>query len=128
MPVSGEVEINEELNDSPESVNNNPYESGWMIRVRPPTLAGSGLLSPPHTQVKSVTDLGKLILKFLSKTACGPAKLVPKAYYIYPFHLINFPNEPYGVVFLCLFGFLIIRSKVTQSVIVASMGEVALST
>jgi len=48
MPVSGEVvEINEELNDSPESVNNTPYESGWMIRVRPTQpLAESGLLSP----------------------------------------------------------------------------------
>ena len=48
MPVSGEiVEINEELNDSPECVNNNPYESGWMIRVRPTqSLAESGLLSP----------------------------------------------------------------------------------
>ena len=47
MPVSGEVvEINEELNDSPESVNNNPYESGWMIRVRSTqSLADSGLLS-----------------------------------------------------------------------------------
>jgi len=48
MPVSGEVvEINEELNDSPESVNNTPYESGWMIRVRPTQpLVESGLLSP----------------------------------------------------------------------------------
>ena len=48
MPVTGEVvEINEELNDSPESVNNTPYESGWMIRVRPiQPLAESGLLSP----------------------------------------------------------------------------------
>jgi glycine cleavage system H protein len=48
MPVTGEVvEINEELNDSPESVNNTPYESGWMIRVRPTQpLAESGLLSP----------------------------------------------------------------------------------
>ena len=48
MPVPGEVvEINEELNDSPESVNNSPYESGWMIRVCPSkNLAESGLLSP----------------------------------------------------------------------------------
>ena len=48
MPVSGEVvEINEGLNDSPESVNNTPYESGWMIRVRPTQpLSESGLLSP----------------------------------------------------------------------------------
>jgi glycine cleavage system H protein len=48
MPVTGEVvEINEELNEFPESVNNTPYESGWMIRVRPTQpLAESGLLSP----------------------------------------------------------------------------------
>ena len=47
MPISGEVvEINEELNDSPESVNDNPYESGWMIRVRPAeSISDSGLLS-----------------------------------------------------------------------------------
>jgi glycine cleavage system H protein len=36
MPVAGEIiEINEDLNDSPENVNTDPYESGWMIRVRP---------------------------------------------------------------------------------------------
>jgi len=36
MPVGGEVvEINEALEDSPESVNNAPYASGWMIKVRP---------------------------------------------------------------------------------------------
>lgn len=35
-PVSGEiVEINEALRDKPELVNENPYEQGWMIRVRP---------------------------------------------------------------------------------------------
>ena len=36
MPVAGEIiEINEGLNDSPESVNYDPYQSGWMIRIRP---------------------------------------------------------------------------------------------
>lgn len=35
MPVSGEViEFNEELDSSPELVNDSPYESGWMIKVR----------------------------------------------------------------------------------------------
>lgn len=33
-PVSGKiVEINEELSDSPELINEGPYESGWMIVV-----------------------------------------------------------------------------------------------
>lgn len=34
-PVSGEViEINEALSGAPESVNEDPYGKGWMIRVR----------------------------------------------------------------------------------------------
>lgn len=34
-PVSGEVvEINETLADEPEKVNSDPYDSGWMIRLR----------------------------------------------------------------------------------------------
>ncbi|ADL07577.1 glycine cleavage system protein GcvH [Thermosediminibacter oceani] len=34
-PVSGEVvEVNEELADSPELVNQSPYEKGWMIKVK----------------------------------------------------------------------------------------------
>ncbi len=36
MPVSGEVTaINEELEDSPELVNEDPYGRGWFIRIRP---------------------------------------------------------------------------------------------
>lgn len=35
MPITGEIlEFNEELNASPELVNESPYESGWMIKVR----------------------------------------------------------------------------------------------
>jgi len=35
MPIAGEVlEINDELNDSPEQVNEDPYGGGWMIKVR----------------------------------------------------------------------------------------------
>ncbi len=33
-PVGGRVvEVNESLNDSPELVNDSPYEEGWMIKV-----------------------------------------------------------------------------------------------
>lgn len=35
MPVSGSViEVNENLNDSPEQVNEDPYGDGWMIRIK----------------------------------------------------------------------------------------------
>jgi glycine cleavage system H protein len=34
-PLSGEiVEVNETLGDTPESVNEDPYGEGWMVRVR----------------------------------------------------------------------------------------------
>ena len=35
-PVSGEVvEVNSELVDQPQTVNDDPYDRGWMIKVRP---------------------------------------------------------------------------------------------
>jgi glycine cleavage system H protein len=35
MPVGGEVlEFNTVLEDSPELINKDPYEKGWMIRIR----------------------------------------------------------------------------------------------
>jgi glycine cleavage system H protein len=35
MPVSGEIlELNEKLEDQPESVNEDPYGEGWMIRIK----------------------------------------------------------------------------------------------
>lgn len=34
-PVSGEVlEVNADLGDSPEIINESPYDSGWIVRVR----------------------------------------------------------------------------------------------
>lgn len=34
-PVTGEViEVNESLGDEPEKVNTDPYQNGWMIRLR----------------------------------------------------------------------------------------------
>ena len=34
-PVAGEVtEVNDGVNDTPEAVNNDPYNAGWMVKVR----------------------------------------------------------------------------------------------
>jgi glycine cleavage system H protein len=34
-PVSGEiVEVNEELPDSPESINTSPYDAGWITKIK----------------------------------------------------------------------------------------------
>lgn len=35
MPIAGEViAVNDALNDTPELVNSDPYDDGWMIRIR----------------------------------------------------------------------------------------------
>ncbi len=35
MPISGEVvEVNEALDGAPELVNSDPYEAGWMIKIK----------------------------------------------------------------------------------------------
>lgn len=55
MPVSGEIlEFNEALNDSPESVNKDPYGEGWIIKVR--------LTNPAQVnELPSAEDYAKLI-------------------------------------------------------------------
>jgi glycine cleavage system H protein len=46
-PLSGEIiEVNEALANAPEAINEDPYESGWMVKVR---------LSDP-TEVDSLMD------------------------------------------------------------------------
>jgi len=36
MPVAGEVvEFNEELNDHPEIINSDPYDKGWIVKIKP---------------------------------------------------------------------------------------------
>ncbi len=40
MPLTGEIiELNEALEDDPELVNTDPYEAGWMIKVKIPDLS-----------------------------------------------------------------------------------------
>ncbi len=35
-PLSGEVsEVNENLSEHPELINQSPYESGWIVKIRP---------------------------------------------------------------------------------------------
>jgi glycine cleavage system H protein len=35
MPVSGEVtEFNEDLEETPELVNEDPYEKGWIVKIK----------------------------------------------------------------------------------------------
>ena len=35
MPISGKIlEFNESLENNPEKVNDNPYEDGWMIKIK----------------------------------------------------------------------------------------------
>ena len=39
-PLSGEiVEVNEALGDAPETINEDPYGEGWMVKVGSPTKA-----------------------------------------------------------------------------------------
>ena len=35
VPVAGEItEVNDSINDTPEAVNNEPYSTGWMIKLK----------------------------------------------------------------------------------------------
>lgn len=35
MPIKGEIsEVNEDLPDQPESVNNDPYGEGWLVKIK----------------------------------------------------------------------------------------------
>jgi len=35
MPVSGEIlEVNEVLNDAPETINDSPFDDGWLFKVK----------------------------------------------------------------------------------------------
>jgi len=45
-PATGEVlEINNALNGSPETVNQDPYGKGWLVRMRMDQPTGAGLMS-----------------------------------------------------------------------------------
>jgi glycine cleavage system H protein len=48
LPVGGEIlEVNPILNDSPESVNNDPYGKGWLVKIKPDDLKQLDTLMDP---------------------------------------------------------------------------------
>ena len=58
-PISGEVvEVNGELVDQPQAVNDDPYERGWMIKVRPPD-SGSGEIDKLLTAEQYAEQIGE---------------------------------------------------------------------
>lgn len=56
-PVTGViVEINEELEDSPELVNEEPYESGWITRIKLSDSSELESLIPSDTYLESLDE------------------------------------------------------------------------
>ncbi len=59
-PISGEVEsINEQLTDSPDIVNKEPFTAGWMLKLRPANMAELNDLMDAPTY-KSKIESGEL--------------------------------------------------------------------
>lgn len=57
IPASGEVlELNADLEDHPESVNNSPYEEGWIIKIK---LADPAEIDKLMSAVDYKTFIGK---------------------------------------------------------------------
>ncbi|MEH7118583.1 glycine cleavage system protein GcvH [Neobacillus vireti] len=56
-PVSGKVvEINEELSDSPEFVNESPYEKAWMIVIEPANVSEVDKLMTPEQYEEMIKE------------------------------------------------------------------------
>lgn len=55
LPVAGKIlEVNEALNDSPESINSDPYGNGWMIRLQMSNTADADQLMDAKTYEATV--------------------------------------------------------------------------
>lgn len=53
MPVGGEIlAINTALEETPEYVNNSPYEDGWMIEIKPSDVAEMDALMDKEAYIK----------------------------------------------------------------------------
>ncbi|WP_078555686.1 glycine cleavage system protein GcvH [Bacillus alkalicellulosilyticus] len=56
-PISGKVvEVNEDLDDSPEFVNESPYEKAWMIVIEPSDLSEADKLMSVDEYKKMITE------------------------------------------------------------------------
>lgn len=55
MPIGGEImAINAALEDTPEHVNNSPYNEGWMIEVKPSDVAELDALMDRDAYIKTL--------------------------------------------------------------------------
>jgi len=55
MPIGGEIlAINAALEETPEHVNNSPYNEGWMIEVKPSDLAEMDALMDKDAYIKTL--------------------------------------------------------------------------
>lgn len=53
MPIGGEIlAINTALEETPEHVNNRPYEDGWMIEIKPSNVAEMDALLDKEAYIK----------------------------------------------------------------------------
>lgn len=53
MPIGGEIlAINTALEETPEHVNNRPYEDGWMIEIKPSNVAEMDVLLDKEAYIK----------------------------------------------------------------------------
>ena len=53
IPIGGEIlAINTSLEDTPEHVNNSPYEDGWMIEIKPSDVAEIDALMDKEAYIK----------------------------------------------------------------------------
>ena len=56
MPISGEIlEFNESLESNPEKVNENPYENGWMIKIKVSNISDLDDLLSPEDYEKTIS-------------------------------------------------------------------------
>ena len=55
MPIGGEIlAINAALEETPEHVNNSPYDKGWMIEVKPSDVAEMDALMDKDAYIKTL--------------------------------------------------------------------------
>ena len=55
MPIAAkDIEVNNALNDAPESVNKDPYQSGWMVKVEIENLADLDALMDATTYMAHI--------------------------------------------------------------------------
>ena len=55
IPVTGEVvEVNRSLEDSPETVNSDPYGAGWFVKIKPESQAEMDALMTAEEYVASL--------------------------------------------------------------------------